>query len=613
MSLPPLPQRPETERELLGGLLVDPTALEAVGQIVSASDFFVPAYRRIFACMQSLSATGKPVKLHTIWDALAQDLEVKHAGGLALISSLSDLVHRNAPVTHWAKIIRDSAILRRAAYAGESLSRAALEPHAKPDEVAKLAHALSASLGASTSDSVLGILASEVSPEHVTWLWPSRIPLAKITVLDGDPGLGKSVLTLDIAARITKGRPMPDGSTGIEGGVLVLNAEDGSADTIVARLLAMGADLKRVRILKTLPSSEGERQPEIPGDLVEIERAAESIKAKLIIVDPLMAFLAPETNSFRDQDVRRALAPLANAAERTGAAVWVVRHLNKNAEGNSIYRGGGSIGIIGAARSGLLVARDPDDSSGQSRILALTKGNLGPSCSSLRYSIEQHTSGSIYVRWSGESTHEAAALLALPGGEDGRTSLDEAGEFLRSVLEDGPLSAKDVLRKGQAAGFADKTLRRAKTIVGIKTERQGFGAGSTWVWKLPLKMVKAASKIANPRDLATFEQTAHSTSIESISSPKVVKNGDMAIFETGLVTFATGDTNLGKIRIVSTNLKEPPLAVDGGVVTDPGGFAKSTLEQLRRALENPKARVGWSVPQLLDRLSQVGVVVEVSE
>lgn len=323
MNLPPLPQRPETERDLLGGLLVDPTTLEAVGQIVSASDFFVPAYRRIFSCMQSLAATGKPVELHTIWDALAQDLEVNHAGGLALISSLSDLVHRNAPVTHWAKIIRDSAILRRAAYTGESLSRAALEPHAKADEVAKLAHALSASLAAATSDSVLGILASEVSPEHVTWLWPSRIPIAKITVLDGDPGLGKSALTLDIGARITKGRPMPDGSTGIEGGVLVLNAEDGSADTIVPRLLAMGADLKRVRILKTLPSSEGDRQPEIPGDLMEIERAAESIKAKLIIVDPLMAFLASETNTFRDQDVRRALAPLANTAERSGAAVLV--------------------------------------------------------------------------------------------------------------------------------------------------------------------------------------------------------------------------------------------------------------------------------------------------
>jgi len=611
MNTPPimagtLPQRPDTERALLGAVLVDNSALRNVESILSGSDFFVSAHRRIFSAMQSLAVSGKPVETHTLWDALAHDSEVIGAGGVAYIASLSDLVHQRAPVTHWAKIIRDAAILRNAAYAGESLTRAALEPHANANEIVKHAHALSISLSASTSDSVFGVLASDVLAEDVKWLWPSRIPLGKITVLDGDPGLGKSATALDIGARITKGRPMPDGSIGIEGGVLVLNAEDGSADTIVPRLLAMGADLKRVRILKTLRSSEGDRQPEIPGDLAAIEHAAESIKARLIIVDPLMAFLASETNSFRDQDVRRALAPLAITAERTSAAVLVVRHLNKNAEGNPLYRGGGSIGIIGAARSGLLVARDPDDASGQSRILAVTKANLGPSCSSLRYSIEPHTCGSIYVRWSGESTHEAAALLALPGGEDGRTSLDEAGEFLRSVLEDGPLSAKDVLRKGQAAGFADRTLRRAKTIVGIKAERQGFGPGSTWVWKLPPKMT-------NPRDLATFEQTTDSTSIESTSSPKMAKKGDMAIFERGVATFAAGESNHRRIRVVSCNLKEPPVAVDDGVVTDANDFSKTTLEQLRRVLENPKARVGWSVPQLVDRLWQVGVVVEVSE
>ncbi|PYT27617.1 MAG: hypothetical protein DMG58_20015 [Acidobacteria bacterium] len=103
------------------------------------------------------------------------------------------------------------------------------------------------------------------------------------------------------------------------------------------------------------PGSDGERQPEIPGDLAPIERTAKSVDAKLIIIDPLMAFLASATNSFRDQDIRRALAPLATMSQRTRAAVLVVRHLNKNSEGNALYRGGGSIGIIGAARSGLLV------------------------------------------------------------------------------------------------------------------------------------------------------------------------------------------------------------------------------------------------------------------
>jgi hypothetical protein len=336
-------------------------------------------------------------------------------------------------------------------------------------------------------------------------------------------------MTLDIAARITTGSPMPDGSPGVSGGVLILNAEDDEADTIIPRLMAMNADLTRVRILKTFRGSEGERQPEIPGDLAAIERAARSVDAKLVIIDPLMAFLAGTTNSFRDQDVRRALAPLAAMAERTGAAALIVRHLNKNLEGSPLYRGGGSIGIIGAARSGLLVARDPDDETWQGRVLACTKSNLGPSTISLGYSIQPH-GASIRVCWSGPSAHQAASLLAVPGGEEGRTAIDEACEFLRTILENGAMSAKDAIRKGDAAGFSDRTLKRAKAVIGIKAKRQGFGAGSTWVWELP-------PKSANPEKLASFEQSTDSRPIESTSSPKSANGKELGPFVTALARF----------------------------------------------------------------------------
>ena len=442
-SLPRHPHSPDAERDILGAVLVDSEVLEAVGQVLSPSDFFVSAHRRIFSVMQDLAAAGKPVELNVLCDALSDDLEVCAAGGPAFIASLGDGVHRNAPITHWARMVHDAAILRRAAYAGEALTKAALEPHAKVEEVEKHIQALTRSFCTSLGGNVYGVLASEVKPEHVEWLWVGRIPLGKITIMDGDPGLGKSALTLDIAARITTGSPMPDGSPGVDGGVVILNAEDDEADTIVPRLNAMSADLTRVRILKMLRGSDGERQPEIPGDLTAIERAVKSVDAKLIIIDPLMAFLASTTNSFRDQDIRRALAPLATMSQRARAAALVVRHLNKNTQGNALYRGGGSIGIIGAARSGLLVAHDPDDETGNSRILAPTKSNLGPTATSLCYSIQPHRM-SIKVSWSGESAHHAAALLAVPGGEEGRTAIDEACEFLRTILEDGAMSAKDM-------------------------------------------------------------------------------------------------------------------------------------------------------------------------
>ncbi|HLJ92939.1 MAG TPA: AAA family ATPase, partial [Gemmataceae bacterium] len=150
-----------------------------------------------------------------------------------------------------------------------------------------------------------GVLLSTVKPEQVSWLWPGRIPLGKLTILDGDPGLGKSVLTMDLAASVTRGFAMADGTDGVHGGVIVLNAEDGLADTVVPRLLAAGADLSRILALDAIQERESERAISLPADLDYLEEAIERMSALLVIVDPLMAFLAAQVNSHRDQDCRR--------------------------------------------------------------------------------------------------------------------------------------------------------------------------------------------------------------------------------------------------------------------------------------------------------------------
>lgn len=251
---------------------------------------------------------------------------------------------------------------------------------------------------------------ADVEPEHVTWLWPGRIPLAKITLLDGDPGLGKSSLTLDLAARTSVGASMPDGSPGVAGGVVILSAEDGVADTIRPRVEAAGGDLSRIAVLRTVGVGEDERLPAIPDDLPEVEVAIAEVGATLLIVDPLAAFLGADVNSHRDQDVRRALAPFAALAERTKVAVTVVRHLNKATGASAIYRGGGSIGIAGAARSVLLVAKDPADP--ERRILAPVKSNLGRPSAALAYTMEEASNGAVKVAWQGESDLSADRLLA---------------------------------------------------------------------------------------------------------------------------------------------------------------------------------------------------------
>ncbi len=333
-----------------------------------------------------------------------------------------------------------------------------------------------------------GILLSTVQPQRVDWLWPGRIPLGKLTILDGDPGLGKSVLTLELAARVSRGDLMPFEATepGDEcdpGGVLLLSAEDGLDDTIVPRLVAANADLDRCLSLSVIPDVQGgERLLQLPDDAHVIAEGARRMKARLIVVDPLTAFLGTETNTHKDSDCRRAFWPLAKVAEETGAAVVTVRHLNKAAGGSPIYRGGGSIAIIGAARSGLLVARDPDNPD--LRVLATTKCNLAKEAASLSFSLESHAAtGALRIRWGGPSAQTAASLLAVPRDEEDRGALQEAAEVLTAILVNGPKLEKEVQAEARKASISGTTLRRAKRLLRVKSQKNSFTGA--WLWELP--------------------------------------------------------------------------------------------------------------------------------
>src|SRR5215213_9478885 len=217
---------------------------------------------------------------------------------------------------------------------------------------------------------------SQIAPEPLHWLSPCRLAAGKITLLDGDPGLSKSTLLCEIAARISRGGPLPDGDAAPPRPVVLMSAEDDPYDTIRPRIDAAGGDPRRVIAFATLPhdASHGTLGA-IPDHLSVIEEIITRTRAALLIIDPLVAFLARGHSADSDQGVRRAFHALKGLAERTGVAIVAVRHLNKSMTANPLYRGGGSIGIIGAARCGLLLAPDPEDA--ERRILASTKDNLG--------------------------------------------------------------------------------------------------------------------------------------------------------------------------------------------------------------------------------------------
>lgn len=330
---------------------------------------------------------------------------------------------------------------------------------------------------------------SAVEPERLRWLSRGRLAAGKLTILDGDPGLGKSTLLADWAARVSRGQPLPDGDACPPRGVVLLSAEDGVADTIRPRFEAAGGDLDRVLVLQTVPDAVSPtgagRLPTIPDDLHRLEEAIADADAALLILDPLMAYLGDHTNAHRDQDVRRALAPVAQLAERTGVAVVLVRHLNKAQNTQALYRGGGSIGIIGAARCGLLVAVDPDDP--ERRILAPTKSNLDRPPAALAFRLVAMPGTDVArVEWIGQTGHTAAALLAAPDDE-ARSERDEAKAWLHDALATGPVAAKEIRDRARQDDIARRTLDRAKAALGVQATRHGgIGSQGHWEWALPV-------------------------------------------------------------------------------------------------------------------------------
>jgi hypothetical protein len=350
-----------------------------------------------------------------------------------------------------------------------------------------------------------GTLLSEVTPVSIEWLWGGYVPLGKLTMGDGDPGLGKTMLyAADLAARVTTGNVMPDGTPGIAGGagVVLFTAEDDPADTLQPRLVAAGGDLTRVVVVTTIqrpdPNSDtgamSERLPTF-ADLDFIERKIEQVHAKLVIFDPFMAYLPSAVNSFRDQDIRSALAPLARLAQKTGAAFVLIRHLNKGSFANALYRGGGSIGIIGAARSGLLVVKHPNDEN--LRIFGSMKSNLGPPMAAWKYRIAENESGVPCICWEGQSEQSASDVLNLSSDRDTTSKLEAACELLRVALKDEAQAEERLKEEAKAQGISLATLRRAKKMLGVESEKVGIGTMGYWLWTLPDKGAQDEGKGAH--------------------------------------------------------------------------------------------------------------------
>lgn len=270
------------------------------------------------------------------------------------------------------------------------------------------------------------------------------------------------------------------------------------ADTIVPRLLAAGADLSRVHALIEVEEmgSDGTIRmvpPSLPRDIPLLRKLVRRHRVKLVIIDVFMAYLSGKVDANKDQEVRAVLHQLTALAEAMGCAFVLIRHLNKSGGSNAVYRGGGSIGIIGASRAAFVVARDPIDTD--RRILAVSKFNVGKEPPARAYRlVDDSQHGQPRVEWEPDPVdYTASALLsATPDNDSGATN--EATAWLSQLLADGALPASEVYQEAQAAGFSKDQIKRVKQRAGVATKKNGMTGG--WVWTMTEERTKSAKGVA---------------------------------------------------------------------------------------------------------------------
>jgi putative DNA primase/helicase len=367
---------------------------------------------------------------------------------------------------------------------------------------------------------------SEVNAEKVEWLWDGRVAFGKLNLLVGFPDLGKSMVMIDLISRVTVGGTPPDGDRPMPSSrAIILSAEDGGADTIKPRLEAHGADCSRVYQVMGMPDGEGAtREFSFKRDLASMERLIVEKDARLIVFDPLSAYIGTNVNTWSDSEMRGLLIPLAAMAERLRVAVVGIMHFTKAADRLAIHRVPGSVAMAAAPRVILAVVADPE--SEERRFLVPVKNNLGPKASTLAFSV---TRGAVAWEPGPVAGVNVNVILAAKPGEP--PAVVKAKEFLEEALADVPagqwVPSKPIDERAKAAGISEATLSRAKAKLGIQAQAVRKGRVTTWMLGWPsenpstrggqesLESLKSQEGVRDSRDFKESKEFTPPSHLES--------------------------------------------------------------------------------------------------
>lgn len=310
---------------------------------------------------------------------------------------------------------------------------------------------------------------SNVRRQKIDWLWFPYIPYGKLTVLQGDPGDGKSTFILQIAALLSKGRPMPDGYRVAESqNVIYQCSEDNLADTVKPRLMDAGADCTRIAFIV----DNGER---LTLEDERIEKTLAATQARLLIIDPIQAYLTQDYDMQNAIRMRTVLGGLTDIAGKYQCAVVLVGHMNKSSGGKDLYRGLGSIDIAAIARSVLMIVRDKENPA--LRYMIPVKASLAPEGCAIAFSLTREAG----FQWNGLCSVDVNALLAEESDQGSKLTL--ACKYLNELLGSRDMPSKEVNSKMSRMGIGKRTVSAAKQKLKITSYRKS----NVWYWKFPAR------------------------------------------------------------------------------------------------------------------------------
>lgn len=369
------------------------------------------------------------------------------------------------------------------------------------------------------------VCAASITPEPIMWLWPTWLAAGKLTLLAGAAGTGKTTLCLGLVATLSCAGRWPDGERCLTAGnTIVWSSEDDPKDTLVPRLIAMGADLSRIHFIRGRIDDRGNREafdPAVDMDLLR-ETARHIGGVSLLILDPVVSAVKGDMN--KANEVRRSLQAVVDFAVEQNAAIIGITHFTKGSQGSTPQeRVIGSQAFAALARMVLVAAKQEDSDM---RVLARAKSNIAIDDGGISYGIEEATLENgietTRVYWSGKVEGTAREILGdLEDTGDRTSERDDAVEFLCELLADGPVLSNRVYADANGAGFTKATIRRAQKEIGIKPYRDGDGIGekSAWYWCLPpvtgfTKVLTEAPKVLTPKDEHLSENVSTLVEIE---------------------------------------------------------------------------------------------------